>query len=194
MNENYPDQNPLTIGSLMRSMMTPDYPAYVVKLLEQVKGWLTQTFRLDGVDMPYWELLREAPDILFDQLNWLEHSAALLPASAPPPAMAEAVILSLGEVDLTGAMRLAVDYSLIFSRSACRRVWIVADCWIFCDIAEYGDHIKAIRDSGVSLRFLLVTPWGWLEVPIAAVGSSSLPASSSPDDGRNRGRRRKDDD
>ena len=193
MNENYPDRPPLTVGSLMRSMMTPDYPTHIVRLLEKVKSWLPQTFRLDGIDMPYWEIMREAPDMLFEQLNWLEQTVALLPSTVPPQPQAEAVVLSLGEVDLTGAMRLAVDYSLIFSHSVCRRVWIVTDCWIYCDLAEYADHIKAMNDSGISIRFILVTPWGWIEVPISAISTGQLPGSSS-DDARGRNRRRKDGD
>ena len=193
MNANHSDRQPLTVGSLMRSMMTPDYPTHIVRLLEKVQSWLTQTFRLDGIDMPYWEVMRDAPDTLFEQISWIERSVALLPSTVPPPPQAEAVVLSLGEVDLTGAMRLAVDYSLIISNSACRRVWIVTDCWIYCDVAEYSDHIKAMNNSGIAVRFMLVTPWGWIEVPISAISSSRLPGAS-PDDGRGRNRRRKDDD
>ena len=69
MNANHSDRQPLTVGSLMRSMMTPDYPTHIVRLLEKVQSWLTQTFRLDGIDMPYWEVMRDAPDTLFEQID-----------------------------------------------------------------------------------------------------------------------------
>lgn len=184
---------PLTVSSLMRTMSAPDYPAHIVRLLNQVVGWLPRTFRLDGADLPYWEYAREDPDGLYDELSWLVPMAALLPSAAAPPSMAEAVVLSLGEFDLTGAMRLAVDYSLIFSKGACRRVWLVSDCWIYCDVAEYADHIKAMSESDISLRFVLITPWGWVEVPVSSLaGQPSAPPGS--DDSRGRNRRRRDDD
>ena len=56
---------PLTVSSLMRSMLNPDYPSHIVRLLNQVKGWLTKSFRLDGLDLPYWEAIREDPDMFF---------------------------------------------------------------------------------------------------------------------------------
>ena len=184
MDKNFPDSpTPLTVSSLMRSMLNPDYPSHIVRLLNQVKGWLTKSFRLDGLDLPYWEAIREDPDMFFGELSWLEAQAALLPAITPPAPRPEAAVLSLGEVDLTDAMRLAVDYSLIFSREVCRRVWIVSDCWIPFDVLEYSDHIKAMAEHGISLRFL-----------VAALGKVQLPGSSSSDGGAGRNRRRRNDD
>ena len=53
MDKNFPDSpTPLTVSSLMRSMLNPDYPSHIVRLLNQVKGWLTKSFRLDGLDLP----------------------------------------------------------------------------------------------------------------------------------------------
>ena len=165
MNEDFSQDQPLTVGALMRGMCAPDYPSHIVRLLKQVQSWLPKTYRVDGIDMPYWEAMRDAPDIFFSELEWLEQRVALLPALTPPPPQPEAVVLTLGEVDLTGAMRLSVDYSLIFSNKLCRRVWIVTDMWIPCDVIEYSDHIRAMTAGGISLRFMLVTPWGWLEIP-----------------------------
>ena len=193
MNEDFSQDQPLTVGALMRGMCAPDYPSHIVRLLKQVQSWLPKTYRVDGIDMPYWEAMRDAPDIFFSELEWLEQRVALLPALTPPPPQPEAVVLTLGEVDLTGAMRLSVDYSLIFSNKLCRRVWIVTDMWIPCDVIEYSDHIRAMTAGGISLRFMLVTPWGWLEIPVSSLGSRQLPGSSAPDGGRGCGRRRDDD-
>lgn len=195
MDKNFSDNpTPLTVSSLMRNLLNPDYPPHIIKLLNHVKGWLTKSFRLDGLDMPYWEAIREDPDMFFGELSWIESQAALLPAMTPPSPQAEVVVLYLGEVDLTDAMRLAVDYSLIFSHNVCRRVWIVSDCWIPFDVLEYSDHIKAMAEHGISLRFLVVTPWGWVELPIAALGKVQLPGISSSDGGTGRNRRRHNDD
>jgi len=186
--------SPITFNSLMRNMLTPDYPAHIVKALNLISSWLPQTFRSDGIDMPYWEVMREDPELLFSKLSWLESYVALLPSETPPPSQPEAAVITLGEVDVTGAMRLSVDYSLIFAKEHCRRVWIISDCWIPCDVIEYSDHIRAMVDNGISLRFMLVTPWGWMEIPVSALAGRSIRGSSNSDNGRGRGRRRNEDD
>ncbi len=194
MDDNFDKFEPLTAASLMRSIYAPDYPPHIRRLLEQIKGWLPRTYRIDDVDLPYWEAVRDDPDRFFSKLDWLESEAALLPALTPPPAQPEAVVLCLGEADLTGAMRLAVDYSLIFSKNMCRRVWIVSDCWIPFDVLEYSDHIRAMSEQGISLRFLIVSLWGWVEMPISSIGQKQFPGSSASDGGSGRNRRRRDDD
>ncbi len=194
MEDNFDQFSPLTAASLMRSLYTPDYPPHIRRLLGQIKAWLTRPHRIGDEDLPYWEAIREEPETFFNRLDWLESEAALLPSLTPPPPLPEAVVLCLGEADLTGAMRLAVDYSLIFSKNVCRRVWIVSDCWIPFDVLEYGDHIRAMLDRGINLRFLVVSPWGWFEMPVSSVGEIQLPGSSSSDGGNGRNRRRREDD
>lgn len=192
--DNNDKQIPLTVHSLMRSINRPDYPDYIARLLVQVKGWLTRTFVIDGMELPYWEAVRDDPEALYDELSWIDSQAALLPAAVPPEPKPEAVVLYLGEADLTDALRLAVDYSLIFSKNRCRRVWIISDCWIPFDVYEYADHIRVMEEQGVALRFMVVTPWGWLEIPAASVGKLQIPGSSSSDGGTGRNRRKKEDD
>lgn len=51
-----------------------------------------------------------------------------------------------------------------------------------------------MAEHGISLRFLVVTPWGWVELPVAALGKVQLPGSSSSDGGAGRNRRRRNDD
>ena len=79
MDKNFDKVTPLTVGSLMRSLSKPDYPEYILHLLAQVKSWLTKTYRIDGTDLPYWEVLREDPELLYGELSWIESKAALLP-------------------------------------------------------------------------------------------------------------------
>ena len=188
MDENFADDHsPLTASSLMRNILNPDYPKYMERLLNQVKGWLTKTFRVDGIDMAYWEVMRENPDALFSELKWIESKVALLPAAEPPQPHAEAVVLYLGEVDIYESMRLAVDYSLIFSKGNCRRIWVITDCWIPSDIMGYKDHIKAMTENGITLRFLIITPWGWIELPLASLGEAPLPPGENGRPRRRRG-------
>lgn len=185
------ENGPITVDKVMKSLTAPDYPTYIAKLLRQVRSWLSQPHAMGDYSVPYWEALREDPTCLFDKLSWLEENAALLPSAQPPKPHAEAIVLSLGEADLTDAMRLAVDYSLIFSKHVCRRVWVITDCWIPFDILEYADHVKAMLENGISLRFLLSTLWGWVELPVSTVGKFNIRVSGFDD--RGRGRRRDDD-
>lgn len=169
MSEHFPeDQEPLMAGDFLRSLSTPDYPEYILRLLGQLRNWLTQSFSVDGFPdrVSYDRLLQEDPEQLYGTLNWLEDWLVLLPSQSRPPLREEALVLGLGEANLDDIMRLAVDYGLIFARERCRRIWIVSDCWIPFDVNLYSDHLRALAAAGLSLRFLMVTPWGWLELPV----------------------------
>lgn len=170
------DQEPLTAGDLLRSLSDEDYPIYILKLLNQVKGWLTQSFHIDGYDqsVSYDILLREDPEALYGQLKWLEAKVTLLPAMSRPAVHPEAVVLGLGEINQDDIMRDAVDYSLIFSRGECRRVWVISDCWIPFDVLPYAAHLQAMLNASISFRFLMITPWGWVELPITSRLSPGL--------------------
>jgi hypothetical protein len=63
-------------------------------------------------------------------------------------------------------MRVAIDYASIFNSEKCRRVWIISDSFNFMDISGYVAHISKLSERGIKFRFLLVTPWGWIEMPI----------------------------
>ncbi len=168
MTDRFDDQEPLMAGDFLRSLSTPDYPDYILGLLEQIRDWLTRSFHLEGYPdrVRYDQLLEEDPEQLYSTLDWLESHMALLPARDHPPVREEAVVLGLGQADLDDIMRMAVDYGMIFARDRCRRIWVVSDCWIPFDVTPYTDHLQALNAAGVTLRFLMVTPWGWLELPL----------------------------
>jgi hypothetical protein len=42
---------------------------------------------------------------------------------------------------------------------------MISDTWIIGDILAYIPHIKALMARGIQLRFMLVTPWGYSEIP-----------------------------
>ncbi|EEX48570.1 hypothetical protein GCWU000246_00816 [Jonquetella anthropi E3_33 E1] len=162
-----------SFGSLMGSPNKLDYPDWTIKLTRQISGWFSQRFTLsDGYEAPYDEAVRSEPELLFDRLNWVNDHACLLPSSRRPRPRDEAAVVWLGEVDLDGAMRWALDYALLFSGRRCRRAWILTDCWIPCDVLDYSDHIASLADQQIVLRFLLITPWGWLELPLSEDWSS----------------------
>ena len=51
------------------------------------------------------------------------------------------------------------------------RVWMISDTFIIADVYRYISHIRALGAQGIAFRFLLVTPWGWTEIPLAADGT-----------------------
>lgn len=173
MTEKFFDKEvPATANELLNAVHKPDYPEYITKLMSQLRGWLPKKFKIDGREMTYAEAFREDPDMFLEQLSWVEDFVTLLPAEERPEIKEEVVALSLGEADLHEVFRFAIDSSLIFSRGKCRRTWIISDCWIPFDVFEHGDYIREMRENGISLRFLLVTPWGWMELPVATVSGN----------------------
>ena len=50
----------------------------------------------------------------------------------------------------------------------------MSDTFIFDDVVRYAAHVDALTEQGVTLRFILVTPWGWVELPLNAIGKCFL--------------------
>ena len=41
------------------------------------------------------------------------------------------------------------------------------------DTMRYAAHVDALTSQGIVLRFVLVTPWGWVEIPLSGTTASS---------------------
>jgi hypothetical protein len=50
---------------------------------------------------------------------------------------------------------------------------VVSDTFIFGDTIHYAAHVDALAEQGIVLRFILVTPWGWVEIPLSSNIASS---------------------
>lgn len=152
-----------TVGEVLEAMSKPRYPEYILKAVEQIELWMNECLESD---------FRADYDRLYSQLDWMRGHGDFLgdgmdrkDFGAP-----EAVILSLDGDDQDEAVRLAIDHAAIFNAGRCQRVWIISDSWLPSEVFRYGSHIKALEDRGISLRFILVTPGGWTEIPLQSDG------------------------
>lgn len=168
-----------TVKQVLEAMSGPDYPPFIRDLLAQLQDWMATAFLGDNPALQE-DLLfgtGERPfqvdmESLFQQLEWIEEKADILPSASPPAGKSEAVVLCLG-LELYEGLRIAVDHAALFGRGACGRVWIVTDNWNMLDILRYRPHIQALAAQGISLRFILTTPWGWTEAPISFPSSKA---------------------
>ncbi|WP_281744231.1 hypothetical protein [Thermanaerovibrio acidaminovorans] len=171
MNRLHPDDlpdKPVTVGQILSAM--DGYPGYLEKLLQQIQQWLTYlaekkypTF----IDELYWGNGDYEGEALLPQISWVEAFADLMPSNGELKGHREAVVLGVGYIDFENALRMAIDHGAIFGRGRCSRIWLVTDSWITAEVCAYLEHIKVLRDQGIDIRAVVVTPWGWTEVPLA---------------------------
>lgn len=163
-----------TIGEILREMSAPKFPHFVIRAIEQVQNWMSDLLyeekgylaqdissMMDGV-------VAGDPEKLLRDLEWVESFADIVPGTSQPSGHKDMIVLCMGPADFDDGMRIAVDYSSLFARGVCKRVWILCDNWIIGDVVRYLQHIRALNREGVSFHFILVTPWGWSEIPISS--------------------------
>ncbi|MBQ6775240.1 MAG: hypothetical protein IJP53_02170, partial [Synergistaceae bacterium] len=107
---------------------------------------------------------------LYKRLGAIEDFADLIPNTKKGGGKSDAIIISLESPDYESGLRAAIDYAAVFNRSSCHRVWIISDSFTFGEVVRFVPHVDALAEQGITLRFLLVTPWGWVEMPLS--GSS----------------------
>lgn len=162
-----------TIEKVLKAMEGPDYPDFLLELVCQIEEWMEISLSgetispVDESFLSYGERVFQGDmDGLAGRLEWLENKADLLPSMESPRGAPEAIVLCLGPIDFEEGLRLAVDHGALFGRPHCKRIWLVGDSWQLGEVVHYIPHVKALAAQGVELRFLLVTPWGWTEVPV----------------------------
>lgn len=161
-----------TVEEILREMSAPKLPHFIVRLIDQVQSWMSELVyeERDQVGRDFYPMLDGVipgdPEKLIRDLEWVEAFADIVPGTSQPSGHKDMVVLCIGPADFDDGMRIAVDYSALFARGLCKRVWILCDNWIISDIARYLQHIRALKMEGVSFHFMLVTPWGWSEIPI----------------------------
>ena len=100
-------------------------------------------------------------------MNSLEEFADVIPNSKKSGEKSDTIIISLAPPDYEGGLRAAIDHAAIFNRGKCHRVWIFSDSFNLDDVVRFIPHVDALIEQGISLRFLLITPWGWVELPLS---------------------------
>jgi hypothetical protein len=165
------DSEQLYVEDLLKMMSMQEYPPFIERLLSQMQGFMWG-FVSDGDEVKRIEDLAsegydlDDPQYMLEQLAWVKEYADLVAPEIEECNHEEAVILSFTPVDNEEAIRWAIDHAALFARDICRRIWIIGENWDLSEVLQYSKHMKALAEIGVSLRFLLLTPWGWAEVPL----------------------------
>ncbi|MDR3332537.1 MAG: hypothetical protein LBT08_07905 [Synergistaceae bacterium] len=159
------------VGDVLDAMSGSNPPDYVMKIVHEVQTWLSSAvsdeYVIDPADIVSGGDRQGGADLeyLFSQLEWVGMHADLVPVLKESGKHEDAVILSIGPILLDEGLRMMVDHAALFSSNTCRRVWMVSDTWVIGDVLSYIPHIRALLERGVQLHFLLVTPWGYSEIP-----------------------------
>src|SRR6056297_6839 len=163
----------LTIGDIIDKMGSPSYPDFIPQLVQDVQDWMNQSLSdasSNGDNDLFYSFSDDAvyADIekLVKHLEWAEDHADLIPGSRQPLGFEDAVVLSMGPSEFEDGIRVAVDHSAIFARGTCKRLWVLCDSWMISEVIRYTEHLRALSLQGVAFHFILVTPWGWTEIPV----------------------------
>jgi hypothetical protein len=158
------------VGDLLDAMSGSHIPNYVTMVMQEVQNWLasvmSEEYSLDPPETASGERNLSADlEYLFSQLEWANSYADLLPAIKGVPGQEDALVLSVGPIILDEGLRTMVDHAALFASNICRRVWVISDTWVIGDVIPYVPHLRALRDRGVEIHFMLVTPWNHTEIP-----------------------------
>jgi hypothetical protein len=177
MRKNNISEGDITVGQFFEALSASEYPDYIMELIEKLQDWMKEMFVVGNdsekaerkID-PVTALFETDPELdiedLFTRIQWLEKYADILPNIKRPEGREDVAVINIGVAELESCMRVAIDYASIFNSEKCRRVWIISDSFNFMDISGYIAHISKLSERGIVFRFLLVTPWGWIEMPI----------------------------
>ncbi len=177
-------QHEIMMSELLSAISETEYPQYIIEAVETVKEWMNDAINRPEDDKP------PVPDIfseffgcdfedetggledLYKRLSSLEDFADIIPNSKKTGGKSDTIIISLAPPDYEGGLRAAIDHAAIFNRGSCRRVWIISDTFVLDEVVRFINHVDALAEQGITLRFLLVTPWGWVEMPLSDAAAS----------------------
>ena len=168
----------MTVNELLSAISDTEYPQYILDAVGTVQEWMR-----DMTERPE-EPPQDEDDIfaaifgaaneegygiegLLDRLRSIETYADVVPNQRAPEGKPDTLIISITPPDLDAGIRTAIDYAAVFNRNKCRRVWIISDTFVFDEIVRFVPHVDALAEQGIMLRYILVTPWGWVEMPLS---------------------------
>ena len=176
------------ISEILKAMERPAYPEYIQKAVAQVQGWMSTALEGEdflGDDEGFGSLERRfgmEPEYFFSQMEWLHSHADLIPSVRPSGEREDAVVIAIAPMDIEEGLRMAIDHAAVFSSGACKRVWILTDNWVLGECFRYQPHVQTLKKRGVSFHYLLITPWGWTEIPFTqSLGNRQIPWLGSDD-------------
>ena len=174
-------KNEMTINELLSAISESEYPEYIMEAISRVRNWMKEMTENednnneDVFSSIFGDNFEEGSggiDTLFERLQDLGEYADLIPNAKAPEGKSDALIVSIAPPDYESGLRTAIDYAAVFNRSTCKRVWIISDTFIFDDIIKFSPHVDALAEQGITLRYILVTPWGWVELPLSGMSAS----------------------
>lgn len=180
------ENNEVMISELLSAISENEYPQYVLDAVSRVQEWMKDmTEKPEGSDENdiftaifgdnfNFDFEDDSRGIegLCERLGDIEEFADVIPNSKAPEGKPDTIIVSITPPDYESGLRSAIDYAAVFNRPTCRRVWIISDTFIFDDVIKFSPHVDALSEQGITLRFILVTPWGWVELPLSGTTAS----------------------
>ena len=165
----------IMMSDLLSAISESEYPQYILEAIEIIRDWIHSAINKpeenenqDIFAEFFGNIDDEAGgvDELFSRLEKLEEYANIVPNSNKNNGKPDTLIISLASSDYDSGLRAAIDYAAVFNRPSCKRVWIISDTFIFDEIVKFIPHVEALSEQEISLRFILVTAWGWVELPL----------------------------
>ena len=168
----------VTVNELLSAISDTEYPQYILDAIGTVQEWMHDMTQkpedpIDEQDIfsPLFGAMFEDEDDgiagLFNRLKNIEAFADVVPNSRVPEGKPDTLIISISPPDFESGIRTAIDYAAVFNRNKCRRVWIISDTFAFDEVVRFVPHVDALAEQGIMLRYILVTPWGWVEMPLS---------------------------
>lgn len=173
------EQPEITVGELLSAISENEYPQYILEAINLVREWMNEVTESDNDsddDDIFAAIFGEnyddgagGIDSLIERLEGIRDYADIIPNAKKLEGKSDAVIVSITPPDYESGLRAAIDYAAVFNRNKCRRVWIISDTFIFDDVIKFSPHVDALEEQGITLRYILVTPWGWVELPLSGM-------------------------
>ncbi len=165
-----------TINEILSAMSESEYPQYILDAVSRVQEWMNDVTENDNDsdDDIFSAIFGENYDegnsgieALIERLDDIGEYADIIPNARTPEGKSDALIISITPPEYESGLRSAIDYAAVFNRSTCKRVWIISDTFILDDVMKFSAHVDALSEQGITLRYILVTPWGWVELPLS---------------------------
>lgn len=172
----------ITANELLSVIGDTEYPQYILEAISKVQEWMQEVTE-EPAEPPdeedifasiFGAAFGENDEIarLFEKLKTIEDFADVVPNPNAHGGKPDTIVVSMAPPDCNTGIRSAIDYAAVFNRTSCKRVWIISDTFVFGELLAFVPHVDALAEQGIMLRYILVTPWGWVEMPLSGAAAS----------------------
>ena len=169
-------QPEMMISELLSGVSESEYPQFILDAIGRVQEWMQDVTEDDddSDDDIFSAIFGESYDdgnsgieALIERLDDIGEYADIIPGAGAHEGKSDALIISITPPEYESGLRSAIDYAAVFNRNTCKRVWIISDTFILDDVMKFSNHVDALSEQGITMRYILVTPWGWVELPLS---------------------------